>query len=85
MKHLIEFYSKKTLENLISLLKEPYDAITFFYFQDERPNEKTIRLLSKILTKLLGITPDFCSVEKKGDPLHLGFLFFAFKRRFSPF
>lgn len=68
MKHLIEFYSKKTLENLISLLKEPYDAITFFYFQDERPNEKTIRLLSKILTKLLGITPDFCSVKKKEIP-----------------
>ncbi len=68
MKHLIEFYSKKTPENLISLLKEPYDAITFFYFQDERPNEKTIRLLSKILTEMVGITPDFCTVERKEIP-----------------
>ena len=37
---LVELYSRKTPENLISLLNESFDGVFFFYFEENAPSNK---------------------------------------------
>lgn len=63
-KILIESYSAKTPENLISLMKENFDRICFLSFREmEAPTEENIKNLEKVICQITGIRPEFFSVE----------------------
>jgi len=62
---LMEFYSGRTPENLISLLKERYDEILFYAFRGKNaPTEKDRKHLSDVVEEILGIRPKFHLLSK---------------------
>ena len=62
---LIEFYSKRTPENLISLLNESFDGIYFLYFEgDEMPSPATRGRICDLTQELLGFEPRFLAVKE---------------------
>lgn len=62
---LIEFYSGRTPENLISLLKQRYDEILFYVFKGKNaPTEKDKKHLSDVVEEILGIRPQFRYIGK---------------------
>lgn len=59
-KVLIEFYSGKTPENLISMLNERFDSVCFLYSTEKcTPSETAKVALTELGTKLLGAPPVF--------------------------
>jgi len=63
---LIEFYSRHTSENLISLLKERYQGVIFFYFaRTNEPSPDTQKLLQEEIQTLFGFTPEFYAIPEK--------------------
>ncbi len=63
---LIELYSAKTPENLISLLKGNYDRICFLSFPEKAsPSEKDKKNLRNVIFQIVGFYPEFYSVEKR--------------------
>ncbi len=66
---LIEFYSGRTPENLISLLKERYDEILFYALKGKNaPTEKDKKHLSDVVEEILGIRPEFRFLGKADIP-----------------
>ncbi len=62
---LIELFSRRTPENLISLFKERYDGVYFLYFsKDDAPNRKTKEHLKKTVLDILGFSPQFISIPE---------------------
>lgn len=69
MRILIEFYSKRTPENLISLLCEPFDAVQFFYFQSgARPSKVIEGQIRRVVKEILNIEPEFLPIENASIP-----------------
>lgn len=68
---LIEFYSKRTPENLISLLKENYQGVWFFYFKGkDAPDSNTREQITKVVEETFGFAPLFHPVLGWGiDPI----------------
>lgn len=63
---LIEFFSGRTPENLISLLKERYDEIWFLSLSGgKEPSKKIKDSLCKVIQSILGFDPQFRSIRKK--------------------
>lgn len=62
---LIEFYSKRTPENLLSLLKEPFDGAVFFCFADTAPEERVRDQLTRVIERLCGWRPVFHVISEK--------------------
>ncbi|MBR2615285.1 MAG: DUF1887 family protein [Clostridia bacterium] len=61
---LIEFYSKRTPENLISLLNERFDGIVFLCFQnDASPTPAVQGRIREVSEKLLGLVPEFIQIS----------------------
>jgi len=59
-KVLIEFYSGKTPENLISMLNEHFDSVYFLYSAEKcTPSEEAKAAMKELGTKLLGTPPVF--------------------------
>ncbi|MBR4287876.1 MAG: DUF1887 family protein [Clostridia bacterium] len=68
---LIEFYSGRTPENLISLLKERYDEILFYALKGKNaPTEKEKTYLFNVVEEILNIRPAF-RVLSKADILSI--------------
>ncbi len=64
-RYLIEFYSKRAPENLISLLKDRFDGIWFLYFQKKSPPPSSIRTqLNRVVEDLFGFGVDFVEIER---------------------
>ncbi len=64
-KILIELYSAKTPENLISLMKENFDRICFLSFSQKiSPTKENMKNLEQVIFRITGILPEFYSVEK---------------------
>ncbi len=65
-KILIELYSAKTPENLISLMKETFDRICFLSFSEKDfPDKEKVKKLEKVIGQITGIRPEFFSVENR--------------------
>ena len=63
---LIEFFSKRTPENLISLLKENYQGVCFLYFKGtEAPSEKTKQQITKVVREIFNFAPEFHPVSHR--------------------
>ncbi len=61
---LVEFYSWKAPENLISLLKERYDRVYFLYFQTGlAPKPKEKRMIGDVVQQILGFRPHFLPIQ----------------------
>ncbi len=66
---LIEFYSGRTPENLISLLKERYDEILFYVLKGKTaPTERDRQNLSDVVEEILGVRPAFRVLGKLDIP-----------------
>jgi len=62
---LIEFYSGNVPENLLSLLKERFDGIAFFYFQTKTaPSPFIQKQISSVISELVHFTPEFIAVSR---------------------
>ncbi len=62
---LIEFYSHRTPENLISILKERFDGVLFLYFQKKDPPRKSVQTqLKKVVADLCGFFPVFAPLPQ---------------------
>lgn len=65
MRILVEFYSHRTPENLISLLKERYDGVLFLYFETaNKPKDSVEQQLIQTVEGRFGFKPRFISVPK---------------------
>lgn len=61
---LIEFYSGKTPENLISILNERFDGVFFLYSEQKcAPSPRRTDALSRQVQKLFGFPAEFCRIE----------------------
>lgn len=61
---LIEFYSQRAPENLISMLQDRFDKILFLYFQSEKaPTPQIQNQLTGVVQDLFGFEPEFVSVS----------------------
>ncbi len=57
---LVEFYSHRTPENLISILKERFDGVLFLYFQTKDPPREAVKTqLKNVIRDLCGFFPVF--------------------------
>ncbi|MBQ3074819.1 MAG: hypothetical protein IJC26_02010 [Clostridia bacterium] len=63
-KTLIEFYSGRTPENLISMLNERFDRVFFLYASKAcAPSHRRKAALSRLVEKLFGFSPSFREIE----------------------
>lgn len=64
-KVLIEFLDTENIENIISLLKQSFDKVVYFYSPDDFDNfEELKKNLSKFIRKRFLIAPKFISIDK---------------------
>ncbi|MBR7165723.1 MAG: hypothetical protein IKD18_05525, partial [Clostridia bacterium] len=60
---LIEFYSDRTPENLISILNESYDSVIFLYAAERSaPSPRKKAALSELVKKLFGFPAEFLEI-----------------------
>lgn len=62
---LMEFYDADGLENIIPLLHEHFDGVTYFFFPDEAPDARAKLVLAECVIKLSGVTPAYVQIEEK--------------------
>ncbi len=63
---LIEFYSEKTPENLISILNEQFASVFFLYStQSYIPSLRRKNALSELVRRTLGFDANFCEVKSR--------------------
>lgn len=61
---LIEFYSGRTPENLISVLNERYDEVLFFAFRGKcAPKEQEKKSIADVIRELLGVETRFFTLD----------------------
>ena len=61
---LVEFYSRRPPENLISLLTEHYDGAYFLYFKKENaPSPQKRQRITTVLNEVLNFSPVFVEVS----------------------
>ena len=67
--YLIEFYSPRWPENLISALKEPYSGVKILYSEkSQKISPQVQRQLSSVISDIFGFKPEFIPVSQCSIP-----------------
>ena len=67
-RHLVEFYDREYLENVVSLLYGDYDDVTYVYFRSQAPRRQDREGLERFVARKIGVQPRFLEVPEDSIP-----------------